>query len=87
MCRCTPEIRTPWCGKAGCEMPNQDSPLPALTAADYGRVMLLLAMLRSGAEFKMKSEWVESLEALLDFVAAPGSDPANPKYPNGMPPQ
>ena len=21
MCRCTPEIRTPWCGKIGCEIP------------------------------------------------------------------
>lgn len=23
MCKCTPEIRTPWCGKPGCEMPPQ----------------------------------------------------------------
>ncbi|MCP5006174.1 MAG: hypothetical protein GY941_19870 [Planctomycetes bacterium] len=23
MCRCTPEIRTPWCGKKGCEAPPQ----------------------------------------------------------------
>ncbi len=23
MCRCTPEIRTPWCGKTGCEWPIQ----------------------------------------------------------------
>ena len=23
MCRCTPEIRTPWCGKPGCEWPVQ----------------------------------------------------------------
>lgn len=23
MCVCTPEIRTPWCGKPGCEMPKQ----------------------------------------------------------------
>jgi hypothetical protein len=23
MCRCTPEIRTPWCGKKGCEVPEQ----------------------------------------------------------------
>lgn len=23
MCRCTPEIRTPWCGKPGCEAPEQ----------------------------------------------------------------
>lgn len=21
MCRCTPEIRSPWCGKPGCEWP------------------------------------------------------------------
>ncbi len=26
MCQCTPEIRTPWCGKPGCEMPKQESP-------------------------------------------------------------
>lgn len=23
MCRCTPEIRTPFCGKPGCEFPRQ----------------------------------------------------------------
>lgn len=23
MCRCTPEMRTPFCGKPGCEMPPQ----------------------------------------------------------------
>lgn len=22
MCKCTPEIRTPWCGKPGCEYPT-----------------------------------------------------------------
>ena len=24
MCKCTPELRTPWCGKAGCEYPKQE---------------------------------------------------------------
>jgi hypothetical protein len=23
MCKCTPGIKTPWCGKPGCEMPPQ----------------------------------------------------------------
>lgn len=23
MCKCNPMIRTPWCGKPGCEMPEQ----------------------------------------------------------------
>lgn len=26
MCHCTPEIKTPWCGKPGCEMPPQPQP-------------------------------------------------------------
>lgn len=26
MCQCTPEIRTPFCGKPGCEWPKQDMP-------------------------------------------------------------
>lgn len=33
MCRCTPEIRTPFCGKPGCEWPEQalqSSPLSAV---------------------------------------------------------
>jgi hypothetical protein len=35
MCKCTPNIRTPWCGKQGCEVPKQVSKptpqnLPAL---------------------------------------------------------
>ena len=24
MCKCTPEIRTPFCGKSGCEIPKQE---------------------------------------------------------------
>jgi hypothetical protein len=27
MCRCTPEIRTPFCGKVGCETPEQTNKL------------------------------------------------------------
>ena len=27
MCVCTPAIKTPWCGKPGCEMPKQNRPL------------------------------------------------------------
>ncbi len=23
MCKCTPNIKTPWCGRQGCEMPKQ----------------------------------------------------------------
>lgn len=26
MCKCTPSIKTPWCGKPGCEMPEQIAP-------------------------------------------------------------
>ena len=26
MCKCTPGIKTPWCGKLGCERPVQDPP-------------------------------------------------------------
>lgn len=26
MCRCTPNIRTPFCGKQGCELPKQEEP-------------------------------------------------------------
>lgn len=26
MCRCTPSLRTPWCGKPGCEAPAQKKP-------------------------------------------------------------
>jgi hypothetical protein len=24
MCKCTPELRAPWCGKPGCEQPPQE---------------------------------------------------------------
>ena len=27
MCKCDPNIRTPWCGKPGCTMPLQTKPL------------------------------------------------------------
>lgn len=26
MCKCNPNIRTPWCGKPGCETPPQRNP-------------------------------------------------------------
>jgi hypothetical protein len=33
MCKCTPELRTPFCGKPGCEWPEQTA-APANTTAD-----------------------------------------------------
>ncbi len=30
MCKCTPEIRTPFCGAPGCEMPPQDKTRPII---------------------------------------------------------
>ncbi len=35
MCRCTPTIKTPWCGKPGCEIP------PQVTNKDYGHFDLI----------------------------------------------
>lgn len=32
MCKCTPECRTPFCGKTGCEWPPQKAPTPATPA-------------------------------------------------------
>lgn len=29
MCKCTPERKTPFCGRPGCEMPPQKQPAPA----------------------------------------------------------
>lgn len=28
MCKCTPDIRTPFCGKTGCEWPENDADIP-----------------------------------------------------------
>lgn len=28
MCKCTPNLRTPFCGKPGCEWPHPDEPFP-----------------------------------------------------------
>lgn len=30
MCKCTPEIRTPFCGKPGCEWPPQQAARPTI---------------------------------------------------------
>lgn len=36
MCRCTPEIRTPFCGKQGCELPEQiQKPKPEMSGLDW----------------------------------------------------
>jgi hypothetical protein len=32
MCKCTPEIKTPFCGRPGCEAPPQKPPTPATPA-------------------------------------------------------
>jgi hypothetical protein len=38
MCQCTPEIRTPFCGKPGCEWPKQETkgPYPDTALCDMG---------------------------------------------------
>lgn len=30
MCKCTPEVKTPFCGKEGCEWPAQQPPRPTV---------------------------------------------------------
>lgn len=35
MCKCTPEIRTPFCGKPGCEMPKQKNYLLVYMPRDW----------------------------------------------------
>lgn len=38
MCICTPNIKTPWCGKPGCERPKPDTvEFSTLTAANLAR--------------------------------------------------
>ena len=43
MCHCTPEIRTPWCGKPGCQMPEQKPKfeIDNSIVEDYGKFDLL----------------------------------------------
>lgn len=41
MCLCTPEIRTPWCGKPGCEMPPQHRAAPLGSDAEDDPVELI----------------------------------------------
>lgn len=39
MCKCTPEIRTPFCGKPGCEWPESKSyePEPIIPRIEFAR--------------------------------------------------
>lgn len=41
MCRCTPEIKSPFCGAPGCEWPPQAAPLKPIT--QLGRELLRVA--------------------------------------------
>lgn len=41
MCKCTPEIRTPFCGKSGCEMPKQKSEPICPWCGNSDQIMLL----------------------------------------------
>ena len=45
MCKCTPEVRAPFCGKPGCELPEQRAPL-----VDDPRIPTMLANARLSLE-------------------------------------
>jgi len=48
MCRCTPEIRTPFCGKPGCEWPEtKTAPVSAADQSEIERLQLELFELRA----------------------------------------
>jgi hypothetical protein len=47
MCKCTPNIRTPFCGKPGCEWPAQTSETSSQEQAILGRAASMRADLRS----------------------------------------
>jgi len=49
MCVCTPEKRTPWCGKPGCEGPEQH---PARHRALYISPEIWLSLLEEGAKLR-----------------------------------
>jgi hypothetical protein len=66
MCKCTPEMRTPWCGKPGCEEPAQ----VAKPLKDKGRSSLLWRCLKCGAELEVGFEPALRVAAVHAAAAA-----------------
>jgi hypothetical protein len=63
MCRCTPEIRTPFCGKPGCTWPEQRVPNGVVNAKQAGDTVSVVASM-------LMSVPMESFEALLRDMGA-----------------
>ena len=74
MCFCTPEIKTPWCGKPGCQPPRQK---PAKQPPSQGywaryndlvRLNQVLWRMRSDPSFRGDIEWEELTKGYTALV-------------------
>ncbi len=78
MCNCTPEIKTPWCGKPGCEMPEQVKPKPSPKLHGWG-----VEMIAAERERQISKEgWDASRDDdyIFDDLAVAASCYAQPDY-------
>lgn len=69
MCRCTPYIRTPFCGRPGCVAPVQ-APAPTAAPASDGLGLLASAAGLTVAECQVLAAEVRANHALLDSCRA-----------------
>lgn len=57
MCRCTPSIRTPYCGKYGCVNPVMPAPSPTtINEIDADKTMQSLKIIEQISRFKEELE-------------------------------
>jgi hypothetical protein len=70
MCWCTPEIRTPWCGRPGCRAPEQHAaaPPPPPLAIDLADLIDLLAADNRNKDSKArtKAQLAKALDSYVD---------------------
>jgi len=74
MCVCTPEIKTPFCGKPGCQWPKQKAANPPPATGywarynDLVRLNQVLWRMRSDPSFRGDIEWEELTKGYTALV-------------------
>jgi predicted RNA-binding Zn-ribbon protein involved in translation (DUF1610 family) len=55
MCRCQPEVRTPFCGRPGCEWPQSEAEKAAMKCPVCGKAVALMEIKTETSFFNYKA--------------------------------
>ena len=69
MCKCNPLVRTPFCGKPGCEWPPQTTTVSARAKA----IVLLAQLIDKDKDQRLADDVANVVDALIEAARAPES--------------